>query len=63
MIVAVHNVLDCSGFNGLMVMISVSHTEGSQFDPALSHFLLLPHLIPHDVNNAMVALLFAAFAY
>jgi hypothetical protein len=28
------------GFDGLMVMISVSHTEGSEFDPGSSHFFL-----------------------
>jgi hypothetical protein len=29
------------GFNGLVVMISVLHTEGLRFDPGLNHFLLL----------------------
>ena len=26
-------------FSGLMVMIFVSHTKGSRFDPGLNHFL------------------------
>jgi hypothetical protein len=29
------------GFNGLVVMISVLHTEGLRFDPGLNHFLLV----------------------
>jgi hypothetical protein len=29
-----------AGFNGLVVMISVLHTEGPEFDPQLNHFLL-----------------------
>lgn len=35
----------CAGFDGLMVMISVSHqyTEGSQFDPGSSHSFLFFH--------------------
>ena len=28
-------------FNGLVVMISVLHTEGPEFDPQLSHLFLI----------------------
>ena len=40
-------------FNGLVVMISVLHTEGLQFDPGLNHFLPATMERPLNVTDAL----------
>ena len=39
----VTNSLMVAWFNGLVVMISVLHTEGPEFDPQLNHAFLIFH--------------------
>ena len=48
-----HRVLDTHyrRFNGLVVMISVLHTEGPEFDPQLNHFYCVPLLLRYHSSK------------